>query len=69
MVGIVKKVDPQGFGIIESVGSTELPFLLSDFARKQLPQEGQRVGFSNRSVKGKFFASNVFTWQEHSNSV
>jgi cold shock CspA family protein len=69
MVGIVKKFDPQGFGIIESVGGTKLPFVLSDFARNLIPREGLRVTFSIRNVKGKFFASHVFTQRAASNAV
>ena len=59
MRGIIKKFDPQGFGIILGTDGSKLPFILSDFARNQLPQVGQRVVFSIRWVKGKMFASNV----------
>jgi cold shock CspA family protein len=69
MIGIVKKFDPQGFGIIKASDGSKLAFLRSDFSRNQLPREGQRVIFSIRSVKGKFFASNVITQREASSTV
>jgi len=69
MVGIVKKFDPQGFGIIEASDGSKLAFILSDFTRNQFPREGQKVIFSIRRVKGRIFASNVFTRREPSSAV
>jgi cold shock CspA family protein len=54
MIGIIKKFDPQGFGIIKASDGSKLAFILSDFARHQSPQEGQKVIFSIRSVKAVF---------------
>jgi cold shock CspA family protein len=64
MIGIVKKFDPQGFGIIKASDGSKLAFILSDFARHQLPREGQKVIFSIRSVKGRIFATHVSTRQD-----
>ncbi len=61
MKGIVKKFDPQGFGIIKASDGSKLAFILSDFTREQSPQE---VIFSIRSVKGSIFASHVYTQRE-----
>jgi cold shock CspA family protein len=69
MKGIIKKFDPQGFGIIEGADGSKLPFIRSDFGRHQLPKVGQRVIFSIRRVKDKVFASNVFTRREAVNAV
>ena len=64
MIDIIKKFDPQGFGIIKASDGSKLAFILSDFARHQSPQEGQKVIFSIRSVKGSIFASHVYTHPE-----
>jgi cold shock CspA family protein len=64
MIGIMKKFDPQGFGIIKASDGSKLAFILSDFARHQSPQEGQRVIFAIRSVKGSIFAGHVYTQRE-----
>ena len=69
MRGIIKKFNPQGFGIIESADGSKLPFIRSDFARYQFPREGQTVIFSIRKVKDKVFASNVFARREALNAV
>ena len=55
MIGIIKKFDPQGFGIIKASDGSKLAFILSDSACHQSPQEGQKVIFSIRSVKGSIF--------------
>jgi cold shock CspA family protein len=67
MIGIIKKFDPHGFGIIEASDGSKLAFILSDFARDQFPREGQKVIFSIRSVKRRIFASNVDTRGKLSN--
>ena len=64
MRGIIKKFDPRGFGIIDGADGLKLPFVVSDFAGRQLPQQGQRVVFSIRRVKGQPFASNVSAGRE-----
>jgi len=64
MIGIIKKFDPQGFGIIKASDGSKLAFILSDFTREQSPREGQKVIFSIRSVKGSIFASHVYTQRE-----
>ena len=68
MKGIIKRFDSHGFGIIETSDGSKLPFILSDFARNQLPQKGQKVVFSIRRVKDKVFASNVFARREAVNA-
>jgi cold shock CspA family protein len=67
--GIIKKFDPQGFGIIEGADGSKLPFIRSDFTRHQFPRVGQKVIFSIRRVKDKVFASNVFARREALNAV
>jgi hypothetical protein len=57
MRGIIKKFDPQGFGIIESTDSSKVHFIRSDFARHQFPRAGLKVFLSIRRVKDKVFAS------------
>jgi cold shock CspA family protein len=59
MRGIIKKFDPQGFGIIEGTDGSKVPFIRSDFARHQFPRAGLKVFFSIRRVKDKVFASHV----------
>jgi cold shock CspA family protein len=61
--GIIKKFDPQGFGIIEGADGSKLPFIRSDFMRHQFPRVGEKVTFSIRRVKDKVFASHVFARQ------
>jgi cold shock CspA family protein len=59
MVGIVKKFDAQGFGIIDGADGSKVPFILSDVMNRQGLEPGQKVVFSVRRVKDKAFAQNV----------
>jgi cold shock CspA family protein len=69
MIGKVQRVDAQGFGIIKASDGSKLAFIRSDFARNQSPQEGQKVVFSIRHVKGGIFASHVYAQRAASNAV
>ena len=59
MIGIVKKVDAQGFGIIEGADGSKVPFILSDVISHHVLKPGQKVAFSVRKVKDKAFAQNI----------
>ena len=59
MMGIVKKVDAQGFGIIEGADGSKVPFILSDVISNYVLKPGQKVRFSVRRVKNNAFAQNV----------
>jgi len=59
MMGIVKKVDAQGFGIIEGADGSKVPFILSDVISHHVLKPGQKVAFSVRRVKDKAFAQNI----------
>jgi len=59
MVGIVKKVDGQGVGIIACADGSKIPFVQSDLANRNALEPGERVVFSLRVVKGKTFAQNI----------
>jgi cold shock CspA family protein len=59
LTGIVKKLNAQGFGIIDCADGSKVPFILSDVMRPHVLKPGQKVAFSVRRVKGKAFAQNV----------
>jgi hypothetical protein len=59
MVGIIKKVNQQGSGIIDGADGSKVPFILSDVMSPRVLKPGQKVAFSVRRVKGKAFAQNV----------
>lgn len=59
MMGIVKKMDAQGFGFIEGADGSKVPFILSDVISHHVLKPGQKVAFSVRRVKGKAFAQNI----------
>ena len=59
MMGIVKKMDAQGFGIIDGADGSKVPFILSDVINHHVLKAGQKVAFSVRRVKNKAFAQNV----------
>jgi cold shock CspA family protein len=48
MMGIVKKVDTQGFGIIDGADGSKVPFILSDVINHHVLKPGQKVAFSVR---------------------
>jgi hypothetical protein len=58
MVGIIKKVNRQGSGIIAVANGEKVPFVLSDVLN-QRPKPGERVVFSLRIAKGRMFARNI----------
>ena len=64
MIGIVKKIDAQGFGIIDGADGSKLPFVLSDVMNRHGLEPGQRVVFSVRRVKDKAFAQNVMVMRD-----
>ncbi len=57
MVGIVKKVNLRGAGIIAVANGSKVPFIRSDVANPIKP--GERVVFSLRVAKGRMFARNI----------
>jgi cold shock CspA family protein len=59
MIGIVKKIDAQGFGIIEGVDGSKVPFILSQAGNHYPLKMGQKVVYSVRIVNGTAFAQNV----------
>ena len=54
-----KKMDAQGFGIIDGADGSKVPFILSDVISHHVLKPGQKVAFSLRRVKDKTFAQNV----------
>jgi cold shock CspA family protein len=67
MMGIVKKIDGQGFGIIDGADGSKLPFILSDVMNRHGLEPGQKVVFSVRRVKDKAFAQNVVAMGDRRN--
>ena len=59
MVGIVKKVNREGSGIIAIANGEKVPFVRSDVLNQQTLKPGERVVFSLRMVKDKAFAQNI----------
>jgi cold shock CspA family protein len=59
MTGIVKKIDAQGFGIIDGADGSKVPFISSDVMNRCVLEPGQKVIFSVRRVKDQAFAENV----------
>ena len=57
MVGIIKKVNRHGSGIIAVANGEKVPFVRSDVLNPIKP--GERVVFSPRVAKGKMFARNI----------
>ena len=67
MIGIVKKIDAQGFGIIDGADGSKVPFILSDVMNHHALEPGQKVVFSVRRVKGNTFAQNFIVMQNRLN--
>ena len=67
MRGIVKKIDTQGFGIIDGADGSRVPFILSDVVNHRVLERGEKVIFSVRRVKGQAFAENVIVVGEPHN--
>jgi len=59
VIGIVKKINAQGFGIIDGADGSKVPFILSDVTNRHGLEPGQKVVFSISRVKDKAFAQNV----------
>jgi hypothetical protein len=59
MVGIVKKIDGDGFGIIACADGSKIPFIQADIRNRIRLEPGERVVFSLRMVKDTAFAQNI----------
>jgi cold shock CspA family protein len=59
MVGVIKKVNREGSGIIAVANGEKVPFVRSDVVNQQTLKPGERVVFSLRIAKGKMFAQNI----------
>jgi cold shock CspA family protein len=59
MLGIIKKVNREGSGIIATAKGEKVPFVRSDVLNQQTLKPGERVVFSLRIAKGKMFAWNI----------
>ncbi len=46
MTGMVKKIDAQGFGIIDGADGSKVPFISSDVMNRRVLEPGQKVIFS-----------------------
>jgi cold shock CspA family protein len=64
MTGIVKKIDAQGFGIIDGADGSKVPFIPSDVMNRHVLEQGQKVIFSVRRVKEPAFAEHVTMMRE-----
>ena len=64
MTGIVKKIDAQGFGIIDGADGSKVPFIPSDVMNRHVLEPGQKVIFSVRRVKEQAFAEHVTVMRE-----
>jgi cold shock CspA family protein len=67
MIGIVKKIDAQGFGIIDGADGSKVPFIPSDVMNHHALEQGQKVMFSVRRVKDQPFAEHVTVMGERHN--
>jgi cold shock CspA family protein len=67
MIGIVKKIDAQGFGIIDGADGSKVPFIPSDVMSHHVLEPGQKVTFSVRRVKDQPFAEHVIVMGERHN--
>jgi len=45
MTGMVKKIDAQGFGIIDGVDGSKVPFILSDVIKPSRSRIGRKSDF------------------------
>src|SRR5258708_34035833 len=66
-MGMVKKMDAQGFGIIDGAAGSKGPFISSDVMNRRVLEPGQKVIFSVRRVKDQAFAENVMVMGERHN--
>ena len=63
----MKKIDAQGFGIIDGADGSKVPFILSDVINHRVLESGEKVIFSVRRVKDQAFAENVIVVGERHN--
>jgi hypothetical protein len=59
MIGVIKKIDRRGVGIIASADGAKVPFILSQAGNHNALKMGQKVVYSVRIVNGTAFAQNV----------
>jgi len=67
MRGIVKKIEAQGFGIIDGADGSKVPFIPFDVTNRHVLEPGQKVISSVRRVKDQAFAENVIVVGERHN--
>jgi cold shock CspA family protein len=67
MTGTVKKIDAQGFGIIDGADGSKVPFIPSDVINRHVLEPGQKGIFSVRRVTDHAFAENVMVTGERHN--
>src|SRR5260370_25483180 len=67
MTGMVKKIDAQGFGIIDGADGSKVPVISSDVMNRRVLEPGQKVICSVRRVKDQAFAENVMVVGERHN--
>jgi len=67
MTGMVKKIDAQGFGIIDGSDGSKVPFIASDVINGHVLEPGQKVIFSVRRVRDQAFAEHVVVMGERHN--
>jgi len=67
MIGIIKKIDAQGFGIIDGADGSKVPFIRADVMNHHLLEQGQKVMFSVRRVKDQPFAEHIIVMGERHN--
>ncbi len=62
----MKKIDAQGFGIIDGADGSKV-FISSDVVNHRVLEPGEKVVFSVRRVKDQAFAENVIVVGERHN--
>src|SRR6266567_3192392 len=67
MIGMVKKIDAQGFGIIDGADGSKVPFSSSEVMNRRVHEPGHKVIFSVRRVKDQAVAENVMVVGERHN--
>src|SRR3989454_12461382 len=67
MMGMVKKIDAQGFGIIDGADGSKVPFIASDVMNRRVLEPGQKVIFSVRTVHDQSLPENVMVVGERHN--
>src|SRR5258708_39929538 len=67
MMGMVKKIDAQGFGIIDGADGSKVLFISSGVMNRRVLEPGQKLIFSVRRVKDQASAENVMVVGERRN--